>query len=114
MDEGRTTLRVQRYLDDLADASGDADAGPVISALLGRSARRLHLLCNALLYRSFPRLARPPVGLEAEDLLDAVVERLIKALRETRPGTVRGFFALAGRHMRWELNDLVRRLNDFA
>ena len=40
-----------------------------------------------------------------------VVERLLKALREARPATVRQFFALAGQHTRWELNDLARRLD---
>ena len=40
-----------------------------------------------------------------------MVERLLKALREARPGTVRQFLALAGQHMRWELNDLARRLD---
>jgi hypothetical protein len=112
MDESRTTIVVQHYLDELAAASGDSDAEPVISALLGQSAHRLLLLCAALLYRSYPRLACPPLGLAAEDLLGAVVERLLRALRETRPGIVREFFALAGRHMRWELNDLTRRLDE--
>ena len=41
-----------------------------------------------------------------------VAERLLKALREARPVTVRQFFALAGQHMRWELNDLARRLDE--
>jgi RNA polymerase sigma factor (sigma-70 family) len=41
-----------------------------------------------------------------------VVERLIKALRDARPHSVREFFALANQHMRWELNDLARRLDD--
>ena len=45
-------------------------------------------------------------------MLGAVVERLLKALREVRPGTVRQFFALASRHMRWELNDMARRLDE--
>ena len=45
-------------------------------------------------------------------MLGAVVERLLKALREVRPGTVRQFFALAGQHMRWELNDMARRLDE--
>jgi hypothetical protein len=69
MDESRTTIEVQHYLDELAAASGDSDAEPVISALLGQSAHRLLLLCAALLYRSYPRLARPPLSLAAEDLL---------------------------------------------
>jgi RNA polymerase sigma factor (sigma-70 family) len=112
MDPNRTTIEVQRYLDQLAVLSGDSDAEPVISALLGRSTQRLQLLCSTMLHRSYPRLARPPLGLAVEELLGAVVERLLRALRQTRPETVRGFFALAGRHMRWELNDLARRLDE--
>jgi RNA polymerase sigma-70 factor (ECF subfamily) len=45
-------------------------------------------------------------------MLSAVVERLLKALREARPTSVRQFFALAGQHMRWELNDIARRLDE--
>ena len=41
-----------------------------------------------------------------------MVERLLKALREVRPTSVRQFFALAGQHMRWELNDMARRLDE--
>jgi RNA polymerase sigma factor (sigma-70 family) len=112
MNQGRTTVVVQQYLDELAGARGDSDAEPVISALLGRAAKRLERLCASFLYRSYPRLAQPPLGLDAGELLGAVVERLLRALRETRPETVRGFFALAGQHMRWELNDLARRLDE--
>src|SRR5262245_33368072 len=106
MAEERTTAAVQRYLDELA---GAAPAEPVVRALLERSVRRLHQLCATLLHRSYPRLTQPPLNLRAEEMLSAVVERLIKALREARPTTVRQFFALAGQHMRWELNDLARR-----
>ena len=45
-------------------------------------------------------------------MLGAVVERLLKALRAVRPRTVREFFALANRHMSWELNDLARCLDE--
>jgi RNA polymerase sigma-70 factor (ECF subfamily) len=45
-------------------------------------------------------------------MLGAVVERLLKALREIRPTTVREFFALASQHMRWELNEMARRLDE--
>jgi RNA polymerase sigma-70 factor (ECF subfamily) len=44
-------------------------------------------------------------------MLGAVVERLLKALREARPKDVRQFFALASQHTRWELNDIARRLD---
>jgi RNA polymerase sigma-70 factor (ECF subfamily) len=111
MDEASTTLAVQKYLDELGGITGDAPAEPVIRALLGRSVQRLQLLCGTLLHRSYPRLARPPLNLETEDVLSAVVERLLKAMREARPGNVRQFFALANQHIRWELNDLARRLD---
>ena len=55
---------------------------------------------------------QPPVNLQPDELLNAVVERLLKALRAARPRTVREFFALANQHMRWELNDLARRLDN--
>jgi RNA polymerase sigma-70 factor (ECF subfamily) len=107
--EEQTTVAVQRYLDELA---GDTPAGPVVRALLDRAVRRLHHLCAALLHRSYPRLTRPPLNLDADEMLGAVVERLLKALRKARPATVRQFFALACQHMRWELNDLARRLDE--
>jgi RNA polymerase sigma factor (sigma-70 family) len=104
----RTTVVVQRYLDELAP---DSPAEPIVRALLDQSVRRLHLLCARLLYRSYPRLTQPPLNLQVEELLGAVAERLLKALREIRPQTVRQFFGLANQHMRWELNDLARRLD---
>src|SRR5262245_6766073 len=108
MAEENTTAAVQRYLDELA---GDSPAEPVVRALLGRAVRRLHQLCATLLYRSYPRLARPPMNLQVDEMLSAVVERLLKALREARPASTRQFFALANQHMRWELNDMARRLD---
>jgi hypothetical protein len=83
MSNENTTAVIQRYLDDLV---GDSLAEPIVLALLDRAVRRLHLLCATLLYRSYPRLARPPLNLEAEELLGAVAERLLKALRQARPG----------------------------
>ncbi|VTT98860.1 rna polymerase subunit sigma-70 : RNA polymerase sigma factor, sigma-70 family OS=Singulisphaera acidiphila (strain ATCC BAA-1392 / DSM 18658 / VKM B-2454 / MOB10) GN=Sinac_4435 PE=4 SV=1: Sigma70_r4_2 [Gemmataceae bacterium] len=109
MVEANTTAAVQCYLDELAH---DAPAEPVVRALLGRAVRRLHQLCATLLHRNYPRLTRPPLNLQANELLSAVVERLLKALREARPTSVREFFALAAQHMRWELNDLARYLDE--
>jgi RNA polymerase sigma-70 factor (ECF subfamily) len=108
MHEEPTTVVIQRYLDALP---GDAAAEPVIRELLERAAGRLRLLCATFLYKSYPRLARPPVNLEADELLGGVVAGLLTALRATRPPTVRQFFALANQHMRWQLNDLARRLD---
>jgi RNA polymerase sigma factor (sigma-70 family) len=109
MDEEPTTAAIQRYLDAL---KGDTSAEPVIRDLLERAVRRLRLLCATLLQRSYPRLTQPPLSLEADELLGGVVERLLTALRAVRPQTVRQFFALATQHMRWQLNDLARRLDE--
>jgi DNA-directed RNA polymerase specialized sigma24 family protein len=106
--EAQTIAVVQRYLDELA---GDSPAEPIVRAVLDRTVRRLHLLCATLLHRSYPRLTRPPWNVQVDELLGAVEERLLKALREARPRPVRQLFALANQHMRWELNDLARRLD---
>jgi len=90
---------------------GDGSAEPIVGTLLGRAVHRLHLLCANLLLRSYPRLTRPPLNLQSEEMLSAVVERVLKAMREVHPKTVRQFFALANQHMRWELNDIARRLD---
>jgi RNA polymerase sigma-70 factor (ECF subfamily) len=109
MSADHTTAVVQRYLEELA---GDAPAEPIVRALLERSAHRLQLLCAHLLHRGYPRLTQPPLNLQPDELLGGVVERLLKALRTVRPQNVRQFFALANQHMRWELNDLARRLDE--
>src|SRR4029077_14814660 len=109
MSEEATTAAVQRYLDALA---GDQPAEPIVRALLDRSVRRLQQLCGNLLYRQYRRLTLPPLNLQPDELLSAVVERLLKAMRSARPQTVRQFFAPVNQHMRWELNDLARRLDD--
>jgi RNA polymerase sigma factor (sigma-70 family) len=109
MAEENTTAVVRQYLHDLA---GETPVDPIIRALLDRSVRRLHQLCVTLLHRSYPRLARPPVNLQPEEMLSAVVERLLKALREARPTDERQFYSLACQHMRWELNDIARRLDE--
>ena len=111
MAEANTTVAVEQYLNELAAVSGDTPAEPIIRALLSRAVNRLHTLCATLLHRNYPRLTRPPLNLQSEEMLSAVVERMIKALREVRPETVRQFFALANQHMRWELNDLARKLD---
>ena len=110
MEEVNTTAAVQNYLDALGDkASPPADH--VIRELLGRAATRLEVLCATMLLRDYPRLAGAPLNLQSEEVLGAIVERLMKAMRETRPPTVRQFFGLANQHIRWELNDLARRLD---
>jgi RNA polymerase sigma-70 factor (ECF subfamily) len=109
MTDEHTTAVVQHYLDALA---GDQPAEPIVRALLDRSVRRLQLLCGNLLYRQYRRLTLPPLNLQPDEMLSAVVERLLKAVPASRPRTVRQFFALVNQHMRWELNDLARRLDE--
>ena len=109
MNEEPTTAVVQRCL---AALQGDAAAEPLIRDLLERAVSRLRLLCALMLQRSYPRLTQPPLNVETDDLLDGVVGGLLTALRKIRPQTVRQFFALANQHMRWELNDLARRLDN--
>ena len=109
MDAEPTSAAVQRYLNELA---ADSPAEAVVRALLGRAVHRLQKLCAMLLYRSYPRLTRPPANLQPDEMLGAVVERLLKALREARPASARQFFALACQHIRWELNDMARRLDE--
>jgi RNA polymerase sigma factor (sigma-70 family) len=105
----QTTAVVQRYLQALA---GDQPAEPIVRALLDRSVRRLQVLCGNLLYREYRRLTVPPLNLQPDEMLSAVVERLLKAMHSARPQSVRQFFALVNQHMRWELNDLARRLDE--
>jgi RNA polymerase sigma factor (sigma-70 family) len=103
-----TTAVIQRYLDALP---GDA-AEPIIRELLERSVGRLRMLCANLLYRSYPRLTQPPLNLETDELLGGVVAGLLTAMKKVRPQTVRQFFSLATQHMRWQLNDLARLLDE--
>jgi RNA polymerase sigma factor (sigma-70 family) len=108
MNQEPTTAAVQRVLDALA---GDTPPEPIVRELLERSVGRLRLLCGTLLQRSYPRLMQPPLNLETDELLNRVVARLLPALQKVRPQTVRQFFALANQHMRWQLNDLARLLD---
>jgi RNA polymerase sigma-70 factor (ECF subfamily) len=114
MNEDRTTIAVQRYLDELGNIGGDHPAEPIVGALLARAVHRLEGLCGHLLFQSYHRLTGPPLNLQPEEMLSLVVERLLKAMRGYRPQTVRQFFALANQHIRWELNDLARRLDKQA
>jgi RNA polymerase sigma-70 factor (ECF subfamily) len=80
MHEEPTTVIIQRYLDALP---GDTTAEPVVRELLVPAVGRLRLLCATFLYKSYPRLTRPPVNLETDELLGDVVAGLLTALRAT-------------------------------
>jgi RNA polymerase sigma-70 factor (ECF subfamily) len=106
MSDEHTTAVVQRYPDE---REGDSPSEPIVRDLLDRALSRLHLLRATLRHQSYPRRAQPPLNVQADELLGAVAERLLKALRELHPRNVRQFFAPANQHMRWELNDPDRR-----
>jgi RNA polymerase sigma-70 factor (ECF subfamily) len=109
MGDEPTTAAVQRLLDALA---GETPPEPIVRELLDRAVHRLRLLSAALLHRSYPRLTQPPLNLQTDELLGGVVAGLITAMRKVRPRTVREFFGLAAQHMRWQLNDLARLLDE--
>jgi RNA polymerase sigma-70 factor (ECF subfamily) len=109
MGEQSTTAAVQRFLDALAR---DTPPEPIVRELLDRAVRRLQLLSGALLHRRYPRLTQPPLNLSTDELLGGVVAGLLTAMRTVHPRTVREFFGLATQHMRWQLNDLARRLDE--
>jgi RNA polymerase sigma-70 factor (ECF subfamily) len=67
----------------LDELEGDSPSEPLVRDLLDRAVRRLHLVCATLLHRGYPRLTQLPLNL-----------------------------ALASQRMRWELNDLARRLDE--
>jgi RNA polymerase sigma-70 factor (ECF subfamily) len=89
MSEVLTTVVIRRCLDALR---GDAAAEPIVRGLLERSVGRLRPLCATFLHKSYPRLTRPPVNLETDELPGGVVAGLLTALQKTRPPTVRCFF----------------------
>jgi RNA polymerase sigma factor (sigma-70 family) len=107
MHDHRTTASVQRYLVALA---GNEDPDPIVKALLARAAHRLQILCTNMLRRQYPKLTRGPAFVQDEEMLSLLVERLFKAMRKVKPTTVREFFALANKHLRWELNEFARKL----
>jgi RNA polymerase sigma factor (sigma-70 family) len=112
MSAGNTTAQVQACLDELRRHRHPESVAPAVRDLLERAADRLQMLCSAMLHRQYPRLSRPPLNLRAEEMLSAVAERLLRSLHEVRPEGTRQFFALVNRHLRWELNDLARRLDE--
>jgi hypothetical protein len=62
--------------------------------------------------RGHPLAVRQAGAFDPDELLRAVVKGQLKALREARPTSARQFFALASQHMRWELNEMARRLDE--
>ncbi|MGC3968017.1 MAG: hypothetical protein QM775_11805 [Pirellulales bacterium] len=67
---------------------------------------------SRLLLKSYPRLTRPPLNLQTDEMLGAVVDRLLKALQEVRPTGVRQFLrwrisTFAGNSTTWPAASIV-------
>lgn len=98
MTSGQST-HLQLLLDRLRQ--GDPSAR---NELIGDAYDRLRFLARKMLRREFPRLqdVHGPTSVVHRSAL-----RLIQALEKVQPATVRDFFNLAARHMRWALLDLA-------
>lgn len=106
-----TELAVQRCLNRLRISNAANSAG-IVREIISVSAERIQVLCKSMLRRNYPRLARGPLNLRPEELLGLVVERMMKAMRSVQLVHFRQFFALAVRHIRWELNERARAIDD--
>jgi RNA polymerase sigma factor (sigma-70 family) len=101
-DESMTSAtRIQRCLDRLR--AGDERAR---AELIHVSFRRLFRLTRKL-SRPFPNVKTLE---DTEGVFSLAYERLWASLREIVPETVRQFFALAAKQIRWTLLDLARRV----
>ena len=74
--------------------------------LIGCAYERLRLLARTILHEDFPRFENLH---ETGSVLDEAALRLLKALEQEQPATVRGFFGLAAKKIREVLLDLARR-----
>jgi RNA polymerase sigma factor (sigma-70 family) len=100
-DSSLDTAQLHGWLDKFK--SGDPHA---LDALLRRVSGRLDSLTRKML-RRFPRVAR---WSDADDILQNATLRLIRALREVRPRSMREFYALASTQVRRELLDVTKQL----
>ena len=105
-----TELDVQRCLNRLR-ISTEANAKGIVREIISISADRIRVLCKSMLSRNYPRLAKGPLNLRPEELLSLVVERLMKAMQSVHLIHFRQFFALAVKHIHWELNEQARAID---
>ena len=111
MDAEDADAGLQRCLNRLTQTADEAEARKIVREAISVAAGQILSLCQVTLTRHYPRLAKGPFNVHADELLGAVTERLIKAMRNVRPKYVREFFALVMKHIRWELNEMARQLD---
>jgi len=97
---GTFTVRLEQWLERLQ--AGDETAR---AALIQHSCQRLRRLTHRMLDR-YERLRRLE---QTDDVLNAALIRLDRALHSVRPESARDFFRLAAAQVRRELLDLVRK-----
>jgi RNA polymerase sigma-70 factor, ECF subfamily len=98
------TAVLQRLIDRMR--RGDDEAR---RELIDRAYERLRHLSAVILRRSFPRLRRAPALVDTTDVANESAYRLYQALAEIQPATVRDFFRLAAKRIRWLLLDLAKQ-----
>lgn len=98
-DPSPDTTQLHGWLDRVQ--AGDLAAREELLRSVGN---RLERLARKML-RRFPGVHR---WVETDDVLQSALVRLLRALEEVRPDSMRHFFALAAEQMRRELLDLAR------
>jgi RNA polymerase sigma-70 factor (ECF subfamily) len=96
------TLQLNHWVDRLR--AGDRAARDELLRAVGD---RLERLARKML-RRFPSVQR---WAQTDDVLQNALLRLLRALEQVRPGSVRDFFGLAAEQMRRELLDLARHFH---
>jgi RNA polymerase sigma factor (sigma-70 family) len=98
-DPSAHTTQLHGWLDRMR-AGDQAAPDELVRAVCGR----LEQLARKMLHR-FPRVRR---WAQTDDVLQNALMRLLRALKEVRPTSMRDFFGLAAEQMRRELLDLAR------
>lgn len=97
---GTTTTQLQHWLDLLK--AGDHQGR---TKLLDHSCERLRVLCRRML-RGYPVVRQFE---QTDDVLNAAMMRLFRALLDVQPESLRHYFNLAAQQIRRELIDLARQ-----
>jgi RNA polymerase sigma-70 factor (ECF subfamily) len=95
------TAQLQHWLERMHD--GDEAAR---QELIACAYERLRLLARRIFHDDFPRLRNLH---ETDSIVHESASRLLNALKEVRPPTVRDFFTFAAAQMRRVLLDMARR-----
>ncbi len=101
MQTNDTIARLQELLDQLREGRASAR-----NPLLEHSLKRCRLLARRMFHRQKDLRAIS----ETDDVVQQAIVRLYRALSQVKPPTVRDYFGLAARQIRWVLQDLARKM----